>query len=375
MHSDNPSVNLLKIRPTQVVVYNDYPYFKARSVGQRKNEKNLTRGQYNGFMSQKTKKKIGERVEVWVNGVNAILRRKRKASKNSKPYFTFVTLTLPSSQIHTDKEIKRHCLNKFIIWMTRSKEVKHYYWVAEKQKNGNIHFHIIVDKFIDWQELKKEWNSCINTLGYVNRYSDKMSKVSFSEYYNLRAHGYKGTQNQMSKTYITQKKSNWTQPNSTDIHKLIDLDNPAAYITKYLTKGNDEMAIDGRLSGCSDSLKDLKQSAFVIEGRFWHEIQRLKKDKRVKSHYDEYFGCFYLNKGVDLKTDYPYLYRKMLIDNVESMKKMYNNKELSIDEKVDVLLDREKKKEKEAVAQLNLFGKTELKNQTKTGQWRKDKQS
>ena len=59
---------------------------------------------------------------------------------------TFITLTLPSKQIHSDNDIKSKCLNQFLIELKKNYGVNRYIWKAEKQENNNIHFHIIADK-------------------------------------------------------------------------------------------------------------------------------------------------------------------------------------------------------------------------------------
>ena len=42
-----------------------------------------------------------------------------------------------------------------------------YIWVAEVQKNGNIHFHILVDRFIPVKWLVKVWNQSSNSLNII----------------------------------------------------------------------------------------------------------------------------------------------------------------------------------------------------------------
>ena len=78
--------------------------------------------------------------------------QKSKVYQNPVQYkLTFITLTLPSKQIHSDNEIKSKCLNQFLIELKKNHSVSRYIWKAEKQENNNIHFHIIADKFIKWQ--------------------------------------------------------------------------------------------------------------------------------------------------------------------------------------------------------------------------------
>ena len=132
-----------------------------------------------GIVSKTAKRKINRAVDYLI-----LLSSTTKAHSNySGRFFNFkvgfITLTLPSKQIHSDNEIKEKCLNQFLIEIRKRYHVKNYIWRAELQKNGNIHFHIIVDKFIYWNELRDRWNRIINKLGYVDRYRENMKKYHY----------------------------------------------------------------------------------------------------------------------------------------------------------------------------------------------------
>lgn len=105
---------------------------------------------------------------------------------DGKNLCTFITLTLPSDQRHTDDEITAQLINPFFVWARKQKGVRYYVWKKELQANGNIHFHIIWDKAVNWQHIRKEWNALCNKgkvagisepFDYVDRYTKKWSKV------------------------------------------------------------------------------------------------------------------------------------------------------------------------------------------------------
>ena len=62
----------------------------------------------------------------------------------------FLTLTLPAKQIYSDQLVKRYCLNRFLRALKYIKPNINYIWRCEKQENGNIHFHVTLDKYIFW---------------------------------------------------------------------------------------------------------------------------------------------------------------------------------------------------------------------------------
>lgn len=149
---------------------------------------------------------------------------------------TFITLTLPSKQIHSDKIIKSQCLHQFLIELRKNYNVDKYIWKAEKQSNNNIHFHIIADKFIKWQEIREVWNRIINKLGYVDAYEQNMRNF-YKDGFRVSTHTKdKRTLKQQENAYNDLLKNNYKNPNSTDIHALYKVQNIQAYISKYLAK-------------------------------------------------------------------------------------------------------------------------------------------
>ena len=159
----------------------------------------------------------------------------RDQKKWIKFKITFITLTLASDQRHTDQEIKSKLLNSMLTEMRRDFGMLHYVWRAEKQQNGNIHFHILTNVFIPHSTLRKKWNRVQDKLGYVTAYSKEMQSCrSFSDYYNKYIN--QGNYSQLMRRYILGKAVNWHNPNSTDIHSVKKVRNLPAYLSKYLCK-------------------------------------------------------------------------------------------------------------------------------------------
>lgn len=180
---------------------------------------------------------------------NKITRRKCQTS--------FITLTLPSKQIHDDNEIKRHILQPFLAECKRSLKLTHYIWTAETQKNGNIHFHIITPTYINKYMLQKIWNLHAETLGYITR-----CKVN--------------------------------NPPSTNIKGVKETGKAISYITKYISKGNqDRRKIKGRLWGCDTETEKLRN--IIITDEEIEEINPLITAAAVMEIRQEYFTTYILN--------------------------------------------------------------------------------
>lgn len=184
------------------------------------------------------KQNYGERVfsdksmkHVTTIGTNwgLVIRHANKEYKTKVPLqFVFFTLTLASDQIHPDQKINRECLQPFLKEIRKACQCDYnYLWRAETQKNGRIHYHILVDRFLEKDWLTNMWNRCQNRLGYVDR-------------------------------------CDFTNPPSTEIEKVRDADQITYYIGKYMSKRDiikkgepERRLVAGKLWGCSMELKKL----------------------------------------------------------------------------------------------------------------------
>ena len=182
----------------------------------------------------------------------------------------FITLKLPSKQVHTHSEITKRSLNNFLTLLRTQCNVKNYVWRAELQKNGNLHYHILIDRYVHHRVVRDFWNQSIEILGYVRNYKEKFSKLSFSEYLKLRNDQGSTDYKKIKSAYYRGKATNWESPNSTDVHSLRKVENAAAYVAKYMSKKSDENVestyeeslklLTGRLWYCSQSISRLKNA-------------------------------------------------------------------------------------------------------------------
>jgi hypothetical protein len=256
---------------------------------------------YNGFLSPNTRKNITEILSVWLTSIelNSKLSERKLLVNPNIVFPTFVTLTLPATQKHSDLEIKEKVLKPFLKWLTQRGDkiykngkysgqqkgfgVNVYFWRAEPQMNGNIHFHLIIDRFIPWERIRNQWNLCCEYLGYVTDYSNNMKdyyKNGFKikkaylkndiEHFRNSLSEFKKTgimpknihpvyekhikllvkygkditpeferkvaEAKQKHTYDENLKCGFNNPNSTDIHAIQHLDSVTAYVIKYVCK-------------------------------------------------------------------------------------------------------------------------------------------
>jgi len=227
----------------------------------------------NGTMSAQAVRKISKAIEYLVTTSDQKKVHEKLTGKVIVFKVAFITLTLPSSQAHNDKEIINLCLNSLLNELRQYHAIKKYVWRAERQKNGNIHFHLLIDKFVPWYELRNRWNRIINKLGYVDRFQKK--------------HGNK-------------------TPNSTDVHSTRKIHNLKKYLTKYMAKSDqttgaqniDEISSQyqsGRIWGCNHELSQTRGLNLIVDNEIDEELKKVFTAKKFYKYEAAYFTVYYVN--------------------------------------------------------------------------------
>ena len=200
-------------------------YNKARQLSEKQLDA-LRGAKFTGYLSNQSQKKMVTILQNWNDTIEHVDAIKVRGKVRGNKQLIMITLTLSAKQTHTDNQIKRQMLNRFLINLIRKEERTKYLWKAESQKNGNIHFHIIVDEYFDKRWINTLWNKIQFDNGYISiaDYKDKEKIVP-----------------------------------STRIESLRDKDDAISYTAKYISKNNTNRLLEGRLWGCSKELKDLKK--------------------------------------------------------------------------------------------------------------------
>ena len=293
LHQDY--IPLIKIHPSYAVCYSEYCGERTRSRSDNCNE-NLIRNKHTGEMSKKAVK----RLYVALDWMLLCARKKsadhviRSGSFNFK--LSMLTLTLPAAQMHTDLYIKKMMLNEFLTIARKKYNLQNYIWKAEKQGNGNIHFHLILDKYIFYKDINRIWNNILGTHGYINKYKENQE--------NKHALGFafdKSTNKRWNKTaqlkaYKNGVRTHWQQPTATtDIHSLKKITNAKAYLGKYVTKNPD---VNTEVSKYTEMYKRVHKVESVpfaeyqeiktevkrklsVQGNLWYISQSLSKLKGI----------------------------------------------------------------------------------------------
>jgi hypothetical protein len=259
-----------KLKPHAVIIQKRFVGTKPLQAQENQNSLlNLEKGrdgQYNGYMSPGTRRKVKGIIENYLTAVQLSTPMQfPKSFPSTDIYPTFLTLTLPGKQYHCDLEIKEQFAH-FMEYLTGSKErgnsgwnVKNYIWVSETQKNGNIHFHVIIDRALPASRIQEEWNRILERLGYITFFRNRQNYI-YQDGFFVRKNmmdsaiaarkkfcratsqkfsakdARKAEEKRQREAYERGVKCNWNNPPTTKIHAIQNIKKLTAYVSKYMTK-------------------------------------------------------------------------------------------------------------------------------------------
>lgn len=220
---------------------------------------NLSDNDTKGALSIAAKKRLRTKIN-WLFVLSDMKTVKMPDTRKTVRFrLSMLTLTLCSKQMHDDKFIKSQMLNKLLEKLRYNCGMKAYLWRAERQKNGNIHFHITTNIYVHHADLRRYWNDIQSRYGYVDEF---------------------------------EKSNGHRDPNSTDVHSIYKIKNLARYLCKYMSKESDKdlLPIGGRQWFCSTALSKIEPINQVNGGSLRRELDIfLQGKKRLDFDYAQVF--------------------------------------------------------------------------------------
>lgn len=312
----------IKVHPSKIILYNEIHWSPSKPVRDKQEKQNTTLIQVEkdgrlelkrvnisflnstrtsgGILSKQAKKKLQLSIEYFLLINKPQTGKSGNTGRHYNNKIAFITLTLPSKQIHSDNEIKAKCLNQFMIEMAKYHKVTQYVWRAEYQKNGNIHFHLLVNKFVLWNDVRNRWNRIINKLGYVDRYKKQLTEYH-KQGFKLRVDLIKQwPADKQYKAYLEGLKTDWNNPNSIDVHGINNITNIKNYLTKYMTKADqskeenlnsqfEEKKDIGRIWGASTIFSNIKGASTEIDSQLEENLKNLENHSNSRIFKSDYF--------------------------------------------------------------------------------------
>lgn len=270
-----------------VACYNQRSTKKNKGNIKPRSLANLKKSYKSEFLSKGSAKKIKKIIAHWILAINMSQKDQKNRFKKKRRYLVMITLTLPSTQVESDKEIKRKYLNTFLIRYKKKYDEANYLWVAEKQKNGNIHFHIITDNYVDKIWIKSVWNKVLSNGGYIMAFKSKFGYVS---------------------------------PPSTNVTGQKAMSNPANYLIKYVIKAEKTLAIEGVKWACSKELLEIVSISFLCKDWYQEYLHYYRDELKIRYWRNDFVEIYYFD-GTFLND---FLAHDLFLDNERQFRMKYS---------------------------------------------------
>lgn len=257
------SVPVARFYTDRIVICLQPVYRKSKRVIQKKSLENLENNKVKGKLSRKSLLHIRKHLQAWCEAVRVHNIRIDNDFQRKEHHISMITLTLCSKQIHDDKYLKKNLFARFIEEIKRSYNIDNYFIRYEAQKNGNIHGHLLIDKYIPANRIQQIWNAKLDACGYID-YFEKLYKHR--------------------------------NPPSTHVESFYDDVDRTNYLLKYCVKAAESRKIDGRLYGMSDSLKDLDVFETIVTQKIRNIVEQLINSNNIKTLSDEFFTVIFTDR-------------------------------------------------------------------------------
>ena len=228
---------MVQVRWDSLMIYKQYCGAKGQTT--EKLDK-YRKEAYGGKVKDASRKRMIHAIDMMIQ-LSRVQMKPRPGGKVFPFRLGFWTLTVPGK---VRKATDVHPLfKKFLDWM-RYRNCQ-YIWKAEYQKRGQVHYHLIVNQYIPYVEVKAGWNSILRKARYLDGYAKQTGHFS---------------------------------PNSVDLRAVKSNKFLSLYLQKYLTKKEENLP-KGHLKKWWGASQSLMGKRFVTEmwGGDWDAIRNSKK--------------------------------------------------------------------------------------------------
>lgn len=296
--------------------------------GGQGNPESLARGRariqaegFSGLWSIKSKCKVRRIAENWLYGaaanVTGNLWDRATVDTLAERRYVLLTLTLPAKQNHSDQDVRRKMLRPYLQDLKRKYQAANYMWFAEKQGNGNIHFHIILDRFVEKSVARTLWNKALARHDYIAEYR------AGREAWHAAGFRYDPTEvraeAQQRHAYDEGVRTGWSQPPTTDIRGVKGgAAGVLSYVVEYCAKGakgepgSVQHKLEGHLWGCNRELGKLERYEVEMTPELHQLIEAQAEAGGLRKVEGDHWKHFAGDIGRLLASELPQLYSGFL---------------------------------------------------------------
>lgn len=251
---------------------------------------NLKNNKHKGNLSKKSR----QRLQTAFDWMYLLSKKKTAFNEKTKKWYHFkislLTIKLPCKQLHTDYFIKHNLLNTFLQHLREKYEIHFYIWRAERQNDEILHFHILLDHFIPYQEINIYWNKLLDRYGYIQQYRTNQQEWHKDGFKFRKQYGNRWSKSAQLKAFNKGVATNWSCPSGdSDVHPIWRIRNTKSYLAKYISKPSDiekkaqtlakqEAANSGVSELSAEAFQKIKDECLAkckIEGNLWYISQAL----------------------------------------------------------------------------------------------------
>ena len=289
------SYPVLQVRPYGLLVYEHKEFTSSNTFQSHKKGTGIS--QYTGVLTPFAKKKLKRAIGLMVASAKEKEAPNFKTGKTYTFKVNFITFTLPASQHGIEDKTIKVCLDNWIKRAKRKHNLNSYVWRAERQANGNIHFHMITDVWIHYEKIRDDWNAVLKDTGLTDSYKNKHNKFSFAEYLKNYPTTEKVSRAARLKAYNFGCTTKWEKPNSTDVHAIWKVKNLVQYFVKYMSKEHKdgEKPITGKVWDCSQNLKTKENCWMMLEGKPAENFNTLAAQEDIDRINDPLFTILFVS--------------------------------------------------------------------------------
>lgn len=285
-------MKVLKVKSNSVVCFTDNSGRSATEFQREVLAANWKKIDYTGNISVQTRKKIVNMLSLWSDAIFTYNSMFDTTEGRRAKSLKFLTLTISKATTLNDNEAKRKLLMPFIQVLQSKFGVGHYFWRAEAQENGNIHFHLIIDAWCDKSAVNFAWDCAQYNAGIIE------VKPVYKEKY---------------------------QTPSTRIEGCKSTGHVEAYVVKYCLKDEKNRKIEGRVWGCSDSLRELKPIYFLTTQEVVEEFTKIVEKTKPEVFEGNHFKIYFIDLLRNKNTNDSWLKTELEATMLQNFKILYNN--------------------------------------------------
>lgn len=150
----------------------------------------------------------------------------------SKKFLAFYSISLP---FNTSDDVAYIIFNKWLTNLRSNYGLKHYIWVAERQANKTIHFHLLTNNYLDITSVNRAMARAINT--EVNKGNASWGNSCLEKYNGVDVDSPQRPKRRQGESRSVYRKRVQSSKKGSISHRMHWI---GLYMSKYVSKNNDE---------------------------------------------------------------------------------------------------------------------------------------